>query len=248
MSRKQKWPQVLLLLAIVALVVALVYFIVVRMMPGFLDALQTGDEGAIEAYLSETAGIKGMVCVGLLQFLQVVSVALPGMPVQIAAGIVYGTVKGFLLCHLSYLAANIAVFCAARHLGNRVNALVPVDKKSGKLDFIKNSSSPGYMTALACLIPVLPNGIVPYVACQTKLTVKGFAMAVWCGSLMPVLVMCAIGNRIIAGDFLLAVAIFAASLIAVILLTIFRNQVIGLGKTLSERWIRPKVKAEKVGD
>ena len=231
MKKKKNGLRVLLMAGIIVLVLVVFYFAFVHLMPGFFDVLKQGDEGAIEAYLHESAGVEGMICTALLQFLQVISIVLPGMPIQFAAGIVYGVWRGFLICHLSYIASNVCVFCVARHFKEGVTDLIAIDsKKSSKLDFIKNSSCPGYMTALACLIPVLPNGIVPYVSCQTALTVKGFAAAVWCGSFLPILAMCAVGSRVIAGEYIIAVLLFLIFLAAVILLTVFHKKVIGLLK------------------
>ena len=235
MGRKKKWLQVILL-AVVALVILALVGTVLCAIPGLLQALRSGGEGTIEDYLAEMAGVKGMVCTGLLQFFQVISIVIPGMPIQFAAGIVYGVWRGFLLCHLSYLAANICVFCVARHFKGRIENLGLMKKKSGKLDFIRKSSYPAYMTALACLIPVLPNGIVPYVACQTKLTVRRFAVAVWCGSFLPILAMCAVGSRVIAGEYFLAIALFVVFLAAVVLLTVFHKRVISLLKVILEKF------------
>ena len=238
--------RILLIACVIALVLGLVYFAFVRMMPGFVTALRHGDEAEIEAYISQNAGWKGMACVALLQFLQVISIALPGMPIQFAAGIVYGIGRGFLLCHLAYLAANVTVFCMARHLGSRVCSLVPMETQKSRLDFIRKSKYPAYVVALACVIPVLPNGIVPYVASGTKIKAREFALAVYCGSFFPVLATCAIGNRVIAGDIFLAILIFAISLVAVILLTLYRNHVIrfglGIAARLSRSWNMGEVK------
>ena len=231
----KKWFQFALIAGVAVAIIALICFVVVHMMPGFLTVLKSGNEGAIEAYLNKNAGIQGMICTGILQFLQVISIVFPGMPIQFAAGIVYGTWRGFLLCHLSYLAANVCVFCVARHFKERIHSLLPMEKKFRKLDFIKNSKYPGYMTALACLIPVLPNGIVPYVACQTGMKVHHFLIAVWCGSFLPILAMCAVGSRVMAGEYFLAIALFVLFLAAVIVLSVFRNQVIGFSKVLFQR-------------
>ena len=52
---------------------------------------------------------------------------------------------------------------------------------SGKIDFLKKERHPAYMTAMACLIPVLPNGIIPYAAARTKIRLYEFALAMVLG-------------------------------------------------------------------
>ena len=246
----KKWFQFALIEGVAVAIIALICFVVVHMMPGFLQVLQGGNESEIEAYLNENAGIQGMVCTGILQFLQVISIVFPGMPIQFAAGIVYGTWKGFVLCHVSYLAANLCVFLMARRFKGHMGSSGSLEKKFRKLDFIKNSKNPGYMTALACLIPVLPKGIVPYVACQTGMTARHFVFSAWCGSLFPILAMCAIGSRVMAGEYFLAIGLLIVFLIAVVLLSVFRKQVIGFGKTLlpKQEISKQKMQEKRAGE
>ena len=81
------------------------------------------------------------------------------------------------------------------------------------------------MAALACLMPGIPNGIVPYAAARTALTLRRFAGAVYLASLAPILVMCAVGRRLLSGDYLPAAAMIAVLLAAIFLLWRYRVRV-----------------------
>jgi uncharacterized membrane protein YdjX (TVP38/TMEM64 family) len=208
-------------------------------MPELIPLLRNGNESEIEAYLRTCGDLKGMLCVVLLQAVQVISVVLPGAPIQVAVGIVYGTVRGFFLCHLSAVAANSLVFVLARRLGARMDRIVPVEEKSSKLDFLLKSDSPAYMTVVACLIPILPNGIIPHVAAKTKITLPQFTLAVYLGSLIPVLVLCAVGSKILYGSYIGAVLLLVGLFATVFLLTKFRAEVIAfLNKTFPKIGIK----------
>ena len=229
-----------LALAAAALVLGLVYLAFVKAMPDLWPVLKSGKEAEIEAYLASADHTVGMICTALLQFLQVVSIILPGAPIQIAAGIVYGVWKGGALCYLSYVAANLTVFAAARRLGGLLDRWLPA-RDAGllqKIKFLSDAEMPVYMTAMACIIPVVPNGIIPYAAARSPMKFWQFAAAVCGGSVIPIFVMCLIGGRILAGEYLLAVLVFAVSLAVVLLLTHFRMQLASLTRRLKERLSR----------
>ena len=163
-----------------ALLGALIYFAIQSVLPGFLEVLEQGDEQEIEGYMRSFAGLRGLAMAFLLQFIQVVSIICPGGPIQIAAGVVFGFWRGYAVCEAGYLAANAAVFAAARRLGPGMERLFPVGEGGkSRLNFIGNSKNPAFMVFLGCVTPVLPNGIVPYVAARTKIRPGRFALAVF---------------------------------------------------------------------
>ena len=229
--------RIAVILAAAGLVLGLFYAAFVKAMPDLWPVLKSGSEPEMEAYLASADNAAGLICTALLQFLQVVSIVLPGAPIQVAAGIVYGVWKGSAICYVSHVSANLAVFAASRRLNSLMERLAPGGGKGllQKVRFLSGAEMPAYMTAMACIIPVVPNGIIPYAAARTPMKFRQFAAAVCAGSLMPIFVMCLIGGRILAGDYLLAAAVFAASLLAVVLLTCFRAQLLGTVRRLTAK-------------
>lgn len=220
---------------ILIIAVGLVYFAFLKAMPELIPLLQNGSVVEIEDYLRSSDKLSGLICTALLQVVQVISVVLPGMPIQIAAGIVYGTWRSFFVCHLSSVAANVIVFIAARRFGAKMDKLRPVERKNSKLDFLLKSDTPSYMTVVACLIPILPNGFIPYVAAKTKIKTLHFALAVYCGSFFPVLVLCAVGNKILEGGYIMSAVLFISLCVVVLLLAKFRGRVLKIIGILSAK-------------
>lgn len=227
--QRVQWRPVLIrggfIVGCVAILGALVYFAFLRAMPELLPLIRSGDEDAIAQYLGSSGSVTGIISTALLAFIQPVSIVLPGAPIQVAAGVVYGTLQGFLICHLSYLSANVAIFYVARTLRTGLDRLIPKKSKASKTDFLKKEKYPVYMTALACLIPVIPNGIIPYAAAKTRMKLHEFTLAVAIGSFFPILIMCAIGKEILHGDYLFAGGLLVGTLLLVLLLGYFRNSI-----------------------
>ncbi len=214
--KKNTLLRILIKIALVGAAVGLVYFAFVKAMPDLIPLLTHGSEAEVEAYLKQNNSLTGMLCAALLQALQVFSVVLPGPPIQIAAGIVYGTWRAFLVCHLSSVAANLLVFGLARRFEYRMNQLIPVGERTSKLDFLIKSDHPAYMTVIAYLIPVLPNGIIPYAAAKTRIRFWPFFLCCYFGSFLSVFVLCAAGSKVTEGGY-----VFAAVLVAVLVLVVF---------------------------
>ena len=209
-----------------AVLIGLVYLAFGQAVPELIPLLRSGDEEQIAAYIGSQNRVLGILSTALLAFLQPVSIILPGAPIQIAAGIVYGTLKGFLICHISYVLSNLVVFYLARVLGRKMDKYI--FKFSDKVNFLQDAQYPAYMTAMACLIPVVPNGIIPYAAARTRMRFHEFLIAVVLGSFFPILVMCAIGKRILHGEYFYAAALLLFCLVVVIILTLLRHKIVPL--------------------
>lgn len=233
---KPKTIRNLLIAGMACTVVLLIYLVFAKLMPGLWPLVEAGDPDAIEEYLLQEGTIGGLLCIALLQFIQVLSIMLPGAPIQIAGGLVYGTLRGTVVCHLSYVTANAVVFYMARRMGNRMEQWFPSQKSKGNkvLAWI-NSSDPAFMTALASLMPGIPNGIIPYAAAKTKLTFRQFVLSVYLASFVPILVMCAIGRKLITGNILEAVLLYAFMLAGIFLLYCLRQRVLALQSRLREK-------------
>ena len=70
-------------------------------LPELLPMLKNGDVDELQAYLRGIGTWKGVLCAALLQMLQVFSLVISGLPIQVAAGVVYGTFFALLICLVS---------------------------------------------------------------------------------------------------------------------------------------------------
>lgn len=79
-----------------------------------MDCISSGDEQALSDYLTSEGRLRSFLTLWFLAFVQVVSLVIPAMPVQLAAGIAYGPWKGFVTSFSASVAANFLVFLLAR--------------------------------------------------------------------------------------------------------------------------------------
>lgn len=180
-SRRNNVLRVLVLIAAFVVVLSIILLSLNAILPGFADVLEHGDQQELVHYIRDFGSVGGVLLALLLQIVQIISIFFPGGPIQIAIGVVFGTLWGFIICHVGYVLANIAVFFSARRLGNRLDQLFSGnDASESRFRFITESQHPGFVVALACLIPMLPNGLVPYIAARTKITtLQFFFRCIW---------------------------------------------------------------------
>ena len=93
--------RILFISLFLAVAFILIYFAFKETIPDLMPMLKKGDVDEIQAYIRSSSKWKGIMCTALLQILQVFSIVISGIPVQVAAGVVYGTIFALLICLFS---------------------------------------------------------------------------------------------------------------------------------------------------
>ena len=190
-------PLVRVLLALLSLILG--YLLLHDHLAVLLVLLRAGDREGMARYLAAQGNGWGALLIAALQLIQVVGVVFPSTPIQLAAGAVLGILPGVLACEGGYLVGNLLVFAVLRWVGKRRHILPP--GRMGRLRRWMDRAHPGWMVLLASLLPLVPNGLIPYVAAQTALPMGSFALAVSLGSLPGILGWCAVGSILRRGDW-----------------------------------------------
>ncbi len=217
----------ILFVAVVVLLAAGILVLALHaLLPDLLSVLRDGDAEEIETYLRHMSTWQGILCAALLQILQVWSVVLSGAPVQIAAGVVYGTWGGFAICDLASALAHTLELAAIRRLGGRLEKWLPGENRTSRLEALLRSDCPAYTVVLSCLNPLMPNGAIPLVAARTRLTPRQYFLAILGGSIPTILLRCAIGSQLLRGNWLSALAMAACLLAVVVPLWLYQERVL----------------------
>ena len=200
-----KLKEKLVPILMVIVIAILIWIAFGNKIPGLIPLLKEGDGEKIADYLAQETGIKGVIAVILLQMIQVVSIVLPGMAIQVAAGLIYGWLQGFLMCYFGFVLSNLLIFVFARKMG------------SGRLREV--SMGRQFMVVIANMVPAIPNGVIPFIAAKTDITAKEYVTAVAMGSWLQILTSCMAGQFIIQGKWMFTgIAIAFQCLVIVIIL------------------------------
>ena len=98
MMKKTKLIRSCVMALFVLVALLLVYLVVRQTMPDIIPLLRSGDEQALEAYLSRDMSFTGIFVHGTFADGEVWSIVISGVIVNVAAGVVYGVWRAFAIC------------------------------------------------------------------------------------------------------------------------------------------------------
>lgn len=230
MKKKKKIALILLITAVILLVILVAYLALRNIVPDFIDVLRSGDEGQVEDYIRSQGTFTGVLVTAVLQSLQILSIFLSSVPIQVAAGIIFGFWRGFLICFFSTGLTHLGVFMLVRRIGDKLGVLEETDTTVRRWRFLRNSEHPAFSLLLLFLIPLLPNGIIPYLAAKSKISRRDFAILFALGNCPSILIFCAVGSRILSGDYLIAGLLILAQLVIMLTLYLCREKLFVLAE------------------
>ena len=97
-----------IIIPLVIIGLILIYFAYGKQLPQVLEIFKSNhSEELIENYLSMLPIEVGLICLGLLQMAQVITIVFPGAAIKMAGGMIYGAVPSFLVCHTFFVGTNV---------------------------------------------------------------------------------------------------------------------------------------------
>lgn len=110
----------------------------------------------------DSLGIWGILFMLAVQTVQVILAFIPGEPIEIAAGALYGTVGGTLLCLAGISIGTFIIFLLVKSLGKGFVAKVIGSDKYAKLKFLKDPAKRDILIFLLMFIPGTPKDVLTY--------------------------------------------------------------------------------------
>ena len=217
--------RILLLAILLGIAFIPIYFLFTSVDASLWDALTSGDNKKIVEAVEHYDNYTGTIIMGVLQIVQDWSIVIPSAPVHIAAGIVLGTWKGFIVTHIADVLSNMIVFIVYRKIKKYIDKIIPIKESSSTVKMIKGGRNPAYMVVLACLLPAVPNGFIPYAAVNCDMKLRDYTIAVIIGAAPPKIVLTALGDRIFDGNWLLMLFLVLFALVAASLLVKYQAPV-----------------------
>jgi uncharacterized membrane protein YdjX (TVP38/TMEM64 family) len=220
-----------LIAAVLMMIIILLGYLIYKFFGNDIAAiwqlLQDGDQSEISAFLNSKSQAGGYFVLYLSCILQVVSIFFPGMVIQIAGALIYGWWKAFLICWIGFISGNALVFLVARVLGKSLNmAFATEGKKTSWLMEKINDGNQIWVVAMACLVPGVPNGIIPYLAARTKITLKEFTLAIAGSSWIQIILNCFAGHFLARGQYAFTIAAFALQIVLLIVVAKNRDKLL----------------------
>jgi uncharacterized membrane protein YdjX (TVP38/TMEM64 family) len=148
-------------LAIIAFLVFCAFFVLVAVFLGRPLLSLVEDPESFRIWVKEAGFSSRIIFVGMVA-LQVVVALIPGEPLEIGAGIAFGSIEGTLLCLFGIVLGSAIVFLLVRRFGVKlVEVFFPMEKIRN-LKFLQNKKRINLLFFFLMMIPGTPKDLLSY--------------------------------------------------------------------------------------
>ncbi len=207
-----------------AIIVLVLIYATIAYAPDLIKLLKSGDSEAIKSYV-DSAGAKGVLVIVILQVLQTITIVFPGIPIYMCSGIIYGKIYGTIICYITYVASNLAIFIFSRRMKESADALLNNKDDSKMEELMQRTGHPAALVTVLCVVPLIPNGIIPHIAANSKLTLSQFIRSVAIGCIPGIFLFVCCGELLLSEYFWLIIVLMVLAIAMLILSLIFKKQV-----------------------
>lgn len=221
-TKKQKIIKILLLTLVIAIFIGLIIYLIPLMKEISTKEGQLAFRQKINSW-----GFLGILVLFLLQLAQIVLVVLPGEPLELLAGMCYGTIGGAIFIFTSVFITTTLIFLLVKKYGKKY---IYQSFKKEKIDKIENSKAfknpktVETVLAILFLIPATPKDLLTYIGGLLPITYKRFVIIATFARFPSVISSTIIGNDIAEGKWTSIVPIYATTFVLAGLIIFLANK------------------------
>lgn len=204
---KQKRKIAVLSLVIVILVVILLTILIGRPL---IQAIK--DKTSFRAWMQRQGFFKYPLMVSIMT-LQVLIAFIPGEPIEIAAGYIFGSWMGMALCLMGSAVGSVIIFLLVRRYGMRFVSLFITREKMDNLKYFSDPKKRDSAIFFLFLIPGTPKDILTYLAALTPVNLGKYLLLTSVARIPSVLSSTLGGSMIGAEEYKLAIIVFGVTLV-----------------------------------
>ena len=183
----------------------------------------------------DSLGIWGHMLMFGIQLMQVVIAIIPGEPVELIAGALYGGLGGLLMCLAGSALASAGIFIFMRTFGKGLPDKLFPRKKLTEFAFLKESRRLEAVTFILFLIPGTPKDMLTYLAGTTDIPMARFLIISSFARIPSVVSSTFIGDSVLSGNWYAALILTLATFVTGILGIYFRERIMAFCRRHSRR-------------
>lgn len=224
MSRKNKVKIFKIFLTIIVL--SLFLGIIIYLFPIMRDLSTLEDQIAFKEKV-ENSGVLGMLSLFGLQVAQIFLIIVPGEPIEILAGMCYGSLWGTVFIMVSACIISTSIFLLVRKFGRKFVYDFCDKKKVEKIENSKVFQNPKkieFIMLILFLIPGTPKDLLVYVAGLLPIKPLKFIIISTFARFPSVITSTLAGEQLAIGDWKMSIILYVAILILVALAVFIINK------------------------
>lgn len=170
------------------------------------------DRAGFRQWMQGTGFWKYPLMVGIMA-LQVIIAFIPGEPIEIMAGYIFGSWMGMFLCLLGTAVGSVLIILAVRKLGMKLVTLFIRKEHLQNLRFFKETKKRDATIFLLFLIPGTPKDILTYLAGLVPIHLGKYLLLTSIARIPSVITSTMGGNKLGTKQYGQAIIIFAVTLV-----------------------------------
>lgn len=164
------------------------------------------------AWVDEQGVMAPIAFLGML-ILQIIVAAIPGEPLEIAAGYAFGALEGTLLCLFGAFLGRVAVFLLVRRFGTRaVEVFFPLEKLNA-LSILQNKKKLTLWVFFLFFLPGTPKDLLCYVVGLTDLPLKSWLIISAIAPIPSIVTSTIGGDALGVGNYTFALLVFLITIV-----------------------------------
>ena len=156
----------------------------------------------------DKAGIWGVIILLLIQMLQIVIAFIPGEPIEVLSGALYGALGGLFLCLAGCVLASTVIFTLSRRFGKRFLFSIFGKEKMESFNWLHDHTKMEVAAFLLFFIPGTPKDMLTYVFGITGMELRRFICISSVARIPSILTSTIMGSTMRRGEWLLSAAVF----------------------------------------
>lgn len=192
----------------------------------YMQGLATEEGRAAFAAWVDGLGFVGWLVTLGIQLLQIFIALIPGEPVELMLGYVWGPLWGTLTCLLGIFIGTLTIFLLVRKLGMKfVKKVVGTDDLT-KYKFLSDKNKVELTVFILFFIPGTPKDALTYIAPIAPIHPIKYLLIATFARFPSIITSTILGDSIAEGDYVMAVIVFAITALISVLGIIFGNKFI----------------------
>lgn len=168
------------------------------------------DTERLRAWVAENGWTSRLIYMSVV-CMQVLCAIIPGEPLEMAAGFVFGALEGTLICLGGIALGSMIVFGLVRLFGRRLVEVFFPKEKIDSLRIMQNPKRMFLVIAALMILPGTPKDLLTYCAGLTKISWGTWLLISTVGRLPSVITSTLGGSAIAEGKYLMAAIVFAVT-------------------------------------
>ncbi len=201
----------ILKISFIVIFVLVILFLSVRWLIPFCKTLST-DQGREElALFIEQAGVFAPLVFVLMMSLQIIVAFIPGGPLEITGGFLFGGWLGTILTVTGAVLGTLLVYTLVRKFGRPLVNLFVSEEKFKKFSVLEDEDKLEFWVFVLFLIPGIPKDLLTYIVALTKIKCRQFLLLSTIARFPALMASVLVGDSLYDGRYGVCIAIACIS-------------------------------------